>query len=40
MDYQGSDTEIFKKNQNYNAFVIALQSKENFLKLLYENDNQ
>lgn len=36
----GSDTEIFKKNQNYNAFVIALQSKENLLKLLYENDNQ
>lgn len=36
----GSGTEIFKKNQNYNAFVIALQSKENLLKLLYENDNQ
>lgn len=32
--------EIFKKNQNYEAFVIALNNEENLLKLLYENDNQ
>jgi len=35
-----SDTEVFRKNQNYNAFVITLKNKENLLKLLYENDNQ
>lgn len=35
-----SDTVIFQKNQNYNAFVIALKNKENLLKLLYENDNK
>lgn len=34
------DTEVFRKNQNYNAFVITLKNKENLLKLLYENDNQ
>jgi hypothetical protein len=35
-----SISEPFQKNQNYNAFVIALKNKENLLKLLYENNNQ
>lgn len=33
-------SEPFQKNQNYDAFVIALKNKENLLKLLYENNNQ
>jgi hypothetical protein len=35
-----NNPQLFEKNQNYNAYVIALKNQENLLKLLYENDNQ
>ena len=35
----GSVSELFKKNQSYDAFVIVLKNKENLLKLLYESNN-
>ena len=35
-----SYSEPFQKNQNYDAFVLALKNRESLLNLLYENNNQ